>query len=266
MALPHDYHLHTYLCGHAEGSPIQYAGAASSLGISEIGFTEHAPMEADDFDDWRMRLDQLPVYFEMIAEAKHAFADLTIRIGLEIDFLPGYEDWIRKLARQYDWDYLIGSVHYVSETWAVDNPDQIEQWSMNDVEETWSNYLDRLKSAADTGFFDVIGHIDLPKKFGHRPDTDIAALYDEVFDAVNKNGAAIEVNTAGLRKKCKEAYPGLELLRAAYKKGVPIVFGSDAHSPSEVGYGFAGAVDMAKDAGYDTYCTLEKREKKIALI
>src|SRR5688500_17492997 len=119
MLLPADYHMHTPLCRHAVGEPTDYAAHAVRTGLTEIGFTDHSPMRRDDFENWRMRLDQLDDYVSKVREAQQNHPQLTIRIGLEVDYLPGHEDWIRQLAARHPWDYFIGSVHYVSDSWAV---------------------------------------------------------------------------------------------------------------------------------------------------
>src|SRR5471032_2572710 len=101
-----DYHMHTPLCGHAVGAPRDYILAAQQAGLAEIGFSDHNPMPTQ-FDDWRMAPGQLPQYVEMIKEAQREFPRMPIRLGLECDFIPGYEGHIRTLAAQADWDYLI---------------------------------------------------------------------------------------------------------------------------------------------------------------
>ena len=116
--------------------------------------------------------------------------------------------------------------------------------------EVWSAYFERLTQAAETGFFEIIGHADLPKKFGHRPTADCTPLYEKFLSAAKKNNCAIELNTAGLRKDCKEIYPSREILGLAFQKGVPITFGSDAHAPEEVGMNFAEAIRLARSVGY----------------
>jgi histidinol-phosphatase (PHP family) len=72
-----------------------------------------------------------------------------------------------------------------------------------------------------------------------------------------KSGCAIELNTAGLRKDCREIYPSREILQLAFQKGVPITFGSDAHAPEEVGMNFAEAVQLARSVGYRNACRFE---------
>ena len=192
MSLPADLHMHTPLCRHASGEPTDYARRAVEIGLTEIGFSDHSPMRRDDFDDWRMRNDQLDEYVEKVRKAQRDFPQLIIRLALEVDYLPGQEDWIRDLAARHAWDYFIGSVHYVSDTWAVDSPFQLSEWKHRDAFEVWTIYFERLAMAAETGSFQIIGHADLPKKFGHRPTQNCTPLYEKFLNAAKKHGCAIE--------------------------------------------------------------------------
>jgi len=263
MSWPADYHMHTPLCRHATGEPVDYARRAVEVGLTEIGFSDHSPMRQDDFDDWRMRFDQLDEYVEKVRRAQKDVPQLTIRLALEIDYLPGCEDWVRDLASRHPWDYFIGSVHYVSDGWAIDNPAKLSEWAHRDAWEVWSAYFERLTRAAATGLFEIIGHADLPKKFGHRPDQDCEPLYEAFLAAVKQAGGAIELNTAGLRKDCREIYPNRDLLKVAYRQGVPIAFGSDAHAPGEVGLSFAEATALARSVGYRHCCRFAARRREI---
>lgn len=250
MALPPDYHMHTPLCRHASGEPVEYARRAIEVGLTEIGFSDHSPMARDDFDDWRMYDRQLAEYVEKVQRARREFPQLTIRLALEVDYLPGQEEWICDLAARHPWDYFIGSVHYVADDWAVDNPHKLSEWQHRDPNEVWTVYFERLTQAAETGCFAILGHADLPKKFGHRPTRDCTPLYQQFLAAARKHDCALELNTAGLRKDCREIYPSREILALAHQHGVPITFGSDAHAPGEVGMNFAEAMQLARSAGY----------------
>lgn len=261
MSLPADYHMHTPLCRHASGQPVEYAAHALTQGLDEIGFTDHSPMRRDDFDNWRMRLDQLDQYIADVEEARRAHPRLSIRIGLEVDFIPGHEEWIRELAARHPWDYFIGSVHYISNAWDIDNPEKISMWKGRDSFEVWSEYVERLILAAESRLFEIIGHVDLPKKFGHFPDANATGLYRRFFAAAAASGVAIELNTAGLRKECRSIYPSAEILKMAHERGVPITFGSDAHAPQEVGAAFQQALSQARAAGYTHGCRFEKRRR-----
>jgi len=264
MLLPADYHLHTPLCRHATGEPGDYAARAVAVGFTEIGFSDHSPMRQDDFDDWRMRADQLDEYVEKVRRAQKDFPKLAIRLALEVDYLPGHEDWIRDLAARHPWDYLIGSVHYVSGGWDIDNPKKLSLWKNHDAFEVWAEYFDWLTRAAESGLFEIIGHADLPKKFGFRPHRDCTPLYERFLAAAKKHDCAIELNTAGLRKDCKEIYPNREILQLAFQKGVPITFGSDAHALEEVGMNFAEAVQLAREVGYKECRRFKQRRRELA--
>src|SRR5436309_2847451 len=101
MTFPADYHMHTPLCHHAVGEPVEYAAQAVELGLKEIGFSDHSPMARDDFDDWRMRADELDEYVAKVRKAQQQFPQLIIKLGLEVDYIPGHEEWIGALAQRH---------------------------------------------------------------------------------------------------------------------------------------------------------------------
>jgi histidinol-phosphatase (PHP family) len=261
MKWPADYHMHTPLCRHAQGEPVEYAARAVAVGLEEIGFSDHSPMRRDDFDNWRMRLDQLDEYVEKVRRAQKDFPTLTIKLALEVDYLPGHESWIKDLAARHPWDYFIGSVHYVSDSWALDNPEEIRQWAERDPFDVWKVYFDRLGMAAESELFEIIGHADLPKKFNIYPKEDVTPLFRGFIEKAARAGVAMELNTAGLRKDCKEIYPCRALVEMAAGAKIPITFGSDAHAPGEVGSAFAAALDLARAAGYTHTCRFHQRKR-----
>jgi histidinol-phosphatase (PHP family) len=261
MQLPADYHMHTPLCRHARGEPTEYAAHAERIGLKEIGFSDHSPMREDDFDNWRMRISDLDDYVERVRKARKDHPNLIIRLALEVDYLPGHEEWIRELSSRHPWDYLVGSVHYISDSFAVDDPSQQSEWKRRDALDIWTEYFERLTAAAGSKLFDIIGHADLPKKFGIVPREDCTLLFARFLKAAQASGAAIELNTAGLRKDCREIYPSRQILELALQSRVPITFGSDAHAPDEVGMDFQAAVELARSVGYTKCCRFERRQK-----
>ena len=266
MVLPADYHMHTPLCLHAEGEPTELAAHAERIGLKEIGFSDHSPMPKDGFDDWRMRASDLASYVEKVEQARREHPGLIIKLALEVDYLPGYEAWIRELAAKYSWDYFIGAVHYVSESWALDSPSKLSEWKKRDPMEVWTAYFERLTMAAESGLFDIIAHADLCKKFCFYPKQDCTHLYERFLNAARAHDVAMEWNTAGLRKDCKEIYPNAQIVKLAFQKGIPITFASDAHAPGEVGMNFMEAMELAKGAGYAEYCQFTGRKRKMARI
>jgi histidinol-phosphatase (PHP family) len=253
-----DYHLHTPLCGHATGAPRDYVLAAQRAGLAEIGFSDHNPMPTQ-FDDWRMAPGQLPEYLGMIEEARKEFPHYRIRLGLECDFIPGQEDHIRDLASRADWDYLIGSVHYISPDWDVDNPKHLKRWNDQPVEQVWQAYFDAYTQMAESCLFDFLAHPDLVKKFGHRPEGDLTRFYLRTLDAIAEAGAVLEVSTAGLRKDVREIYPSREFLEAAYTRHIPIVINSDAHAPEEVAHEFNRAYTLVREIGFTQVMRFKER-------
>ncbi len=248
--MPADYHTHTPLCRHASGTPEAYVDAALAAGVSEYGVSDHAPQRPEPFDDWRMSASELPDYLGWIERARaHAAGRVAVRAGLECDWLPGNRAWIEDLAARHDWDYLIGSVHYL-DGWDFDNPKWLGRWATADLDGLWERYWRAYAEMAATGLFDILAHPDLVKKFAYRPAGDLAGYYEPAVAAVAASGAAIEINTAGWHKPCAEAYPAPEFLRIAAAAGVPVVLSSDAHDPSEVGRDFPRALELARTTGF----------------
>jgi histidinol-phosphatase (PHP family) len=227
-----------------------------------MGFSDHSPMPRDDFDNWRMKAAELDPYVASVEQARRDHPDLAIKLALEVDYIPGQEDWIRDLAARHPWDYFIGSVHYISDSWAIDNPAEIAKWKDREPMEVWTAYFERLTLAAESGLFDIIGHVDLCKKFTFYPRQDCTPLFTRFLQAAKRRGVAIELNTAGLRKECREIYPSPRIVQMAAQLGVAITFGSDAHAPAEVGLNFAEAVQLAHSAGYTHYCRFTKRQRE----
>lgn len=263
MNWPADYHMHTYLCRHAVGTPSDLAAQAVKLGFDEIGFSEHNPMPRDDWDEWHMFQGDLDNYVAQVEQARRDFPQLRIKLAMEVDFIPGQEDWIRALAAKHPWDYLIGAVHYVGDAWDFDNPHKLSEWKRRDPFEVWTAYFERLTQAAASGLFEIIAHADLCKKFCFYPKEDCTPLYTRFVAAVKQNDIAMELNTAGLRKDCREIYPSPTLVQLAAREGVPITFASDAHAPGEVGANFTEAIALARSAGYTHTARFTQRQREM---
>jgi histidinol-phosphatase (PHP family) len=253
-----DYHVHTPLCHHATGWPTEFAARAVELGLGELGFSDHSPMPAR-FDDWRMLREDLPRYFEQVQKARAAFPHLTIRLGLECDYFIDRVSWIEELRGMADWDYLIGSVHYLPDGVEVDHPKYISRYRDGDVAEIWSSYWKTYEAAIRSGLFDFVAHPDLPKKFGFRPPGDLRRFYEPVITALAETRTPFEINTAGWRKDCAEQYPARGFLELAHAADIPLLINSDAHTVAELGAGFAEAVALAKSIGFTQTARFHRR-------
>lgn len=254
----HDYHMHTPLCMHAVGEPEEYAARAIERGIGEIGFSDHCPMPPDYDPDFRMRADQYPEYVAMVERCRKAFPALPIKLGLEADFHPGTEAFVRDVVARYPFDYVIGSVHYLG-SWGFDNPELVHLYESKDIHELYRQYYELVVQLAETRLYDIVGHPDVIKKFGHRPAQDYEPLERRALQAIAKAGMALDVNTAGLRRPAKEIYPSPRILKGAREMGIGITFGSDAHEPNHVGESFVEAIALAKSAGFTHFRRYERR-------
>lgn len=256
--------MHTPRCNHAIGAVREYAAAAVSLGLREIGISDHSPMP-DNYDAaWRMKREELATYLAEVEDVRECYAGrLTVRIGLEADFHPGTENYVKQLIASYAWDYIIGSVHYIGD-WGFDNEAEIERWQERDVEDAYCAYFNLVAQSADSGIFDVIGHPDLIKKFGHRPPPTsqrVQTSEEAMLQAVKKAGIALEISSAGLRKPVAEAYPHGHIIARAAEMRIPFSFGSDAHAPGQVGHAMHDCLAMLQSCGIEEISTFESRQR-----
>ena len=254
-----DYHIHTELCQHAEGKASAFHARAVELGLPEICFTDHVP-NPDGYDPVnRMRLDQFPLYRTMVADLARASQPVVL-FGIEADYYNGCERFLQDWLPRQEFDLVIGSVHYI-DNWGFDNPDERHVWDSVDVTNTWAAYFNLIGKLADSRLTDsrltdsrladVVGHLDLPKKFGYRPsDQDLKEMAQPALDRVAAAGMAIEINSSGLRRPVHEIYPSALLLSLAKARDIPICFGSDAHRPEEIGWQFDASLALARSAGY----------------
>jgi histidinol-phosphatase (PHP family) len=260
-----DYHTHTLLCRHADGWPVDYAAAAAARGVEELGCSDHNPMPDDGFDDWRMGRADLPRYVEAVEAARAAHPQLSIRLGLEVDYFDDGGAWLDALEGMAEWDYWIGSVHYLPGGWDVDNPKWVSlgRWDEQTVEDVWDRYFATYVRCLRSGRFEFCGHPDLVKKFGHRPSGDLRRYYEPVAQAVLDTGTILELNTAGWHTAAAEAYPGEEFLKVLAQTGMPLMISSDAHRPDNVGRDFERAVELAREAGFRQTVRFHKRQRTV---
>ena len=263
--LPADTHIHTALCHHAEGMPLDYARAAFAKGLPEITITDHVPAP-DGYDaSSRMPESDFPAYRDAVAAAASAFPD-RVRFGIEADYYPGCEPYLRRFLDSAPFDLVLGSVHYIGD-WGFDNPANMERWRTADLRSVWSDYFALIRRLVKTGLFDAISHFDLPKKFGHRLDENaLRELAGPALDEIAASGMALELNTGGLRKPVREIYPSLSVLTHVRERGIPILFGSDAHAPAETGAGFEQAAALARQAGFDSYARYINRKAGVSAL
>jgi histidinol-phosphatase (PHP family) len=235
----------------------RFCEVAAGRGIDEIGFSEHVYYFRQTGSLWTVPYQtercvyDLDAYCDAVVQAKRR--GLPVKLGLEVDYVPGREEDTRELLAPYPWDYLIGSVHFI-DGHGIDGPPPL----VDEVgpEETWRRYESTLSAAAASGLFDTLAHPDLVKMFGPRLDWDWVDLISTL------GGVCLEVSSAGLHKSHGRLYPEPELLAAARRTGVPITLASDAHAPQNVGRDLDRAIAHARAAGYETVTVFDARRAR----
>lgn len=255
-----DYHLHTALCGHAVGDPSDYLEAARNAGLKEIGFAEHFPLELLGIRTEKklnMSLEELPLYIQEIKMMSKE-EDPAVRLGVEVDYIPGCMDRAAGLLAEAPLDFVTGSVHFLG-NWDFTNPRYRNDFHNRDHETLYRNYFHLVWEACASGLFDIVGHIDVIKKFGLRPPPAVGPLLRETAAVLRETGVCLELNTAGIDAPVRELYPGRDLLCWCRRAGVPVTLGSDAHKPAEVSRHFPAAFKALYEAGYRSLTVFKDR-------
>jgi histidinol-phosphatase (PHP family) len=267
-----DYHLHLrpddvdasaeryYTAENAE----RYRAAAEQRGIRELGVSEHVYRFRQALEIWRhpfwerYALDDVDAYCAFVRE------QTDLRLGIEADFVPGAEDRTVNLLGSRDFDYVVGSVHFIRDG-AVDMDDYSVWDSGRSVEEIWRRYFETIGEAARSGIFDVLAHPDLVKVWGGErplPEGDLRRYYELAIDGIAESGIAVEVSTAGLRKRVGELYPAPAFLEMCLQAGAPVALSSDAHLPEDVGSGYDRALELLAQLGVGEIAVFERRQRR----
>lgn len=259
-----DYHTHHYRCGHATGRMEEYIEAAIAAGLTEIGLSDHSPIfhfgdDPHPLPKTAMHRDELDRYFEEMVALRDRYADrITVRLGIESDYILGWDDFYRELWSRYPLDYVIGSVHWLGR-WNIFSQALPDGKSREEVIE---EYLLATQAAARSGIFQIIGHLDCLKTRGYMT-SELTSLMKETIDVIADADVAIELNTSGWRKSCADAYPGRALLEYAAQRGVPVTLGSDAHSPDLVAADFDRAVAQLRECGFTHLALFAQRSRRL---
>jgi len=246
----------------------RYRTAASERGIAELGVSEHVYRFEQALDIWRhpfwvsFATDDLDAYCAFVRERT------DLRLGIEADFVPGAEDRTANLLQAREFDYVVGSVHFVREG-AVDMDDYSVWDSGRSVEQIWQRYFQTIGEAARSGLFDVLAHPDLVKVWGSErplPEGDLRRYYELALDGIADSGIAVEVSTAGLRKRVAELYPAPAFLEMCLEAGAPVALSSDAHRPQDIGADYDRALELLGELGVGELCVFERRQRRLQSI
>ena len=268
-----DYHVHLrpdsrentaerfFTAANAE----RYRERATELGIDELGVAEHiyrfsAALDVWDHPFWRRYAsDDLDAYCAFVRE------ETDLRLGVEMDFVPGREDRIATLLGGRDWDYVVGSVHFLRDL-AIDAEDYSIWGSGESPERIWRRYFETLAESARSGLYDIISHPDLVKVWGRatpQPEGDLRRYYEPAVEAFAESGVAVEFSTAGWRKPVGEQYPSVPYLEMLVDAGCPIALSSDAHEVEQLGFEYERAVELLERVGVREIAVFDRRERRL---
>ena len=271
-----DYHVH--LRPDDEGTTAEayftaanaerYREVASERGIEELGVAEHIYRFSAALDIWQhpmwmgYAVDDLDAYCSFVRE------QTDLKLGIEADFIPGREERMRDLVDERDFDYVIGSIHFLGDH-ALDY-DRFDVWTTGEsADRVWRRYFEWLGEAAMSGIFDVLAHPDLVKHWGRErpwPERDPRYYYEIAMEGIAESGIAVELSTAGLRKPVGELYPARAFLEMVVDAGNPIALSSDAHTPEQLGFAYDQALELLTDLGVSELCRFDRRTRQLAPI
>jgi histidinol-phosphatase (PHP family) len=276
-----DYHLHLRPDGrdadvaeyHAQANVERYRAAAEARGIAELGVSEHVYRFAQALDVWRHPFWETFAHDDLDAYCAFVREQTDLRLGIEADFVPGAEDRMANLLDTRDFDYVVGSVHFMRGG-AVDMDDYSVWDGGGGVEEIWMRYFQTIGEAARSGLFDIAAHPDLVKYWSpsadrsspgaaRRPGGDLRRYYEPAVEGIAEGGIAVEVSTAGLRKPTGEIYPARAFLEMCVDAGVPVALSSDAHRPEDVGADYDRALELLAGVGVSELSVFERRQRRM---
>jgi histidinol-phosphatase (PHP family) len=243
----------------------RYRVVAEERGIAELGVAEHihrftAALDVWEHPFWRQWAhDDLDRYCEFVRE------ETDLKLGIEADFVPGREDRMASLLDAREWDFVVGSVHFLRD--ASLDTEVYSVWGTGESpERVWRRYFETIAASALSGLYDIIAHPDLVKVWGDgapRPDKDLRFFYEPAVEAFADAGVAVEVSTAGLRKPVGEIYPARPYLEMVVDAGCPIALSSDAHKPDQLGFEYERAVELLEELGVRELTVFDGRERRM---
>ena len=252
-----DCHMHsTYSDG--SSSIDRMAASAIEKGLTTIAITDHMPLPFPT--RYAMTADRLDFYRKDIYRTQKKYSsDLTILAGLEMEYLPNRRDWIKQIV-DMGWDILLVSIHGIESGPGNGNQghfmvngrkkefqNTLKTVFRNDIQALCTRYYNLIREAANTQWFDVIGHMDVIKKhnLGNQYFDENSewyrALIQETLTTIADNKMKMEINTNGRNHPAGTFYPSEWIIRDARAKGIPIILGSDAHAPDYQGQYFSRA-------------------------
>lgn len=256
-----DYHVHTSLCNHAVGTMEQYVQSALAQGLTTICFLDHLTFQEAGRRN-AMFLREVPMYVDVARRLARQYRNqIVVRVGLEVDFSPRHVDQCLDVLNTLSLDVVGASVHFLD---GYDVVSRHSAWARGEInpDQIYPEYIRALERMLDFDYFDVVCHLDLPKKYNQQPPPAAIDGFLNVLEKIRRKDLAVELNTSGYRCAVAEAFPSALLLQRCAQLGIPVVTGSDAHAPELVGRDFDRARDLLITAGYRHVTGFSNRKRE----
>ncbi len=275
-----DYHMHFEYGSYDETWVEGFFQAAADHHLDEIGITEHShtfpefrelyyeDLILDDsfvgsFQQKWLKKNKfkytLQEYFDFMARLREKHA---VKTGIEVCNFQN-QDKVKEILRGYDFDYVIGSVHFLR-GWAYDSSEIKAEWDRHSLRDIYEWYVEEIEHLAASGLYDVLGHPFNIRLFRYIPDFDVTPLLERAAKALKEADMAVDVNTGTYyRYPIQEIspYPGFMKMAAEY--GLPIIISSDAHKPEDCGSYNEEAIDYVRSFGYGKIARFSHRKREL---
>ena len=258
----YDMHVHSRFSFDGKDELPKECAAARERGIAGLCFTEHFSVDPADVS-YGVR-DVLASCQQVQRCRKIYGISLWIGFGLEIGEpqLAQYSNDLAAALRKVPLDYIIGSVHNICSR-------KLRLFMQEKTKaEVYATYFNEVLSMVQTARIDVVGHLDLMKRyafslFGNYSFADYENVLTQILQCVISRGIGIEINTSGWRNAVQEPYPSREVLQL-YKRlgGIYITIGSDAHTAEHLATDFLRAQEILRQCGFTEIYYYEKHIPK----
>ncbi len=272
-----DWHTHNALCNHAKGSLEEYVKSGIQRGLETIAFNDHFPyefyrgIENVPYKEYSMNLDEIDYYINTAKNLRKKYKDsIDIKIGFEIEYIENQVSQLNLHLNKVknELDFIFGSVHVLNTNkgvWPMDDNRFITIFEEIGIDEVYLLFFQHMRKMIKSKDFDfdIISHFDLPKKFNMRANNKEQFIEGvaKTLELIKQRNLTMEINTSGFRKIVKEQYPSKDIIKMMKELDIPILLGSDAHDPKEVGWEFENMISILKNIGYTLLAQYSKRER-----
>lgn len=269
MASFYDNHNHSQFSFDGSRTTIEAsARAGRAAGLSGMCFTDHCdffvpPVKAE-FEHLVPEQFDIAAQQEEIDRVRELLPDFGIFKGIEIGLEEKSREENRRLLKEWKFDEVIASVHYLDDT----DPFWGGYYEGKGWKEAYGHYLETIcNEMILLGDFDIMGHFDYVARYAPYPECsicyrDFPDIFDTMFRYLAENGKALEINTKTYQDY-KGRTPVLDpdiLKRFRETGGEALSLGSDSHDPARVGDKFRIYADFIKACGFTHAAHFRKRQ------